>query len=635
MRPALSDTGTGSGRGTPDLPCARPDTACSTAETARCGWRLAPLLLITATIAAYSNSFGGPFIFDDESWIVKNSAIQRLWPIQSWLLPSQANCSSSRPVIALTLAVNYALGGTHVWGYHAVNLAIHALAALTIFGILRRTLTLPKLAARFGSAATPLALAVATLWAIHPLQTQAVTYIVQRCESLMGLFYLLTLYCVIRGAASRRPGWWHFAALTTCLLGMATKEVMVTAPLVVLLYDRTFLSGSFRGALRARCGLYVGMAASWAVAAGLLTATRFYGGTAGFAVKTFTWWSYLQTQCGVLVHYLKLALWPTGLCLDYAWPATRTLAEIAPLSLLSAGLLALSGWALVKRPAIGFLGAWFFIILAPSSSIVPIADAAFDHRMYLPLAAVITAVVLGGYLAGRWLVERGAASLRTVQISAAGLAASAVVALGMLTFHRNRDYHDAVSIWQDTVAKRPNNARAHSNLACGLIHQSRFDEAIVECHKALRLSPGYAEAHNNLGYALCRQHRFAEALPYLQMALELKPDYADAYHNLGVALAGRGNMYEAMLHYQTALELDPKHVEAHVSFGDALAGQGHYDEAMLHYQEALRLDPHHAEAIRASIKLYEANTPSRGESGRAHFSAAARLPTAVAKCAEK
>ena len=269
---------------------------------------------VLATIAAYSNSFRGVLIFDDEPWIVNNRAIRQLWPIQSWLLPQEV-LVRGRPVISFTLAVNYALGATNVRGYHALNLAIHILASLVLFGIVRRTLVSPGLGNRFDAVAMPLALVVTILWAVHPLQTQAVTYIIQRCESLVGLFYLLTLYCVIRGATSARPSIWSVAAVTTCVLGMATKESMATAPIVVLLYDCTFLSGSFRSALRTRLGLYLGMAASWAVVAGLLIATGFYGGTTGFAVNQFTWWSYLGTQPAVLVHYLRLCSGPA----DFAW----------------------------------------------------------------------------------------------------------------------------------------------------------------------------------------------------------------------------------------------------------------------------------------------------------------------------
>ena len=255
----------------------------------------------------------------------------------------------------------------------------------------------------FAAAATPLALAIALLWTVHPLQTGAVTYIIQRTESLVSLFFLLTLYCVIRGTTStERARGWNVAAVLSCLLGMGTKEVMATAPLVVLLYDRAFLSGSFRAALALRRGLYAALAATWGIVIWLLIATGFHGNTTGFGVTGFTASSYLLTQPGVLARYLRLAFWPVGQCLDYGWPPAQWPGEVVLPGLLIVGLLGLTVWALVKRPALGFLGATFFLILAPTSSFVPIRDAAFEHRMYLPLAALVTLVVLGVY----WLCDR-------------------------------------------------------------------------------------------------------------------------------------------------------------------------------------------------------------------------------------
>ena len=168
-----------------------------------------------AAIAAYHNSFQVPLVFDDQTWITNNPTIRRLWPLGPVVFPPKTAVVGGRPVLNLTLAINYALGGTDVWGYHAVNLAIHILAAWTLLGIVRRTLLLPKLRDRFGTAATPIAVAVAILWTVHPLQTAAVTYLTQRNESLMALFYLLTLYGVVRGAtaAGLRAGIWYSAAI--------------------------------------------------------------------------------------------------------------------------------------------------------------------------------------------------------------------------------------------------------------------------------------------------------------------------------------------------------------------------------------------------------------------------------------
>ncbi|MGB2987435.1 MAG: glycosyltransferase family 39 protein, partial [Phycisphaerae bacterium] len=222
--------------------------------------RFLPILLVLSGLIVYLNSFAGVFIFDDTVHILESERIRHLWP--PWDLLARR-----RPTLELSLAVNYAIGGLGVWGYHAFNLAVHVLAGLTLFGIARRTLMHERCRDRLGQASHWLALTIALIWLVHPLQTQSVTYIIQRSESLMGLFYLLTLYCVIRGAESPLRYRWYLAAVIACALGMGSKAVMVTAPLVVLLYDRVFLSPSFSEAFRKRWGLYSGLAANWGILA--------------------------------------------------------------------------------------------------------------------------------------------------------------------------------------------------------------------------------------------------------------------------------------------------------------------------------------------------------------------------------
>ena len=556
---------------------------------------LALAIIAMAAVTAYWNSFSGPFIFDDRPWVVQNPNIWRLWPIWRLLVPSHATLVGGRPVIGLTLAVNYALGGANVWGYHAVNLAIHILAAWTLFGIVRRTLSLPRLRERFGAAAVPLALVVSLLWLIHPLQTESVTYIIQRTEALMGLFYLLVLYCVIRGATSGGSTFWYVAAVVSCLLGMASKEVMVTAPVVVLLYDRAFLAGSFREVWRQRYGLYLALAATWSVVVLLLISTGFYGGTTGFAVQKFTWWSYLLTQPGVIAHYLRLTFWPTGLCLDYGWPAAHCLNDVLLPGILVAGLIALTIWAMVKQPEWGFLGVWFFVILAPTSSFVPIKDAAFEHRMYLSLATVAIGAVLGGWAAGRWLVGRGKISPTALHVRGGVLAIVVGVALGIVTFERNAVYQSSLSIWEDTVGKAPQNARAHYNLGVALAGCRQTDEAFSHFQSALEIDPNCIDAHNNLGVVLARSGQLDEAIVHFRKAIELGPD-AEAFNNLGLALAGRGQLSEAVVQYEKALEIEPDSVETHVNLVNALAGCGRMDEAVAHFHRALEIKPDCAEA---------------------------------------
>ena len=211
-----------------------------------------PLLVVVAGVVAYYNSFAGAFVFDDHAHIHASSRIKDLWAVWPVL-------GGRRPTVDITLAVNYAVGQFDAWGYHLVNLLIHLSAALLLFAVVRRTLNLAALRSRYNKSSTWPATIVALLWVVHPLNTQSVTYIIQRGESLMALFYLMTLYFVIRGATARSGRAWFIAAVVACSMGMAGKAVMMTAPVAVLLYDRSFLTGSFEAALKRRWMLYCGL----------------------------------------------------------------------------------------------------------------------------------------------------------------------------------------------------------------------------------------------------------------------------------------------------------------------------------------------------------------------------------------
>jgi hypothetical protein len=196
--------------------------------------------IVLAALAVYANGLSGSFIHDDIPSIVDNPTIRQLWPIGQVLSPPRnGETVSGRPLLNLSFAVDYAIAGTNTWIYHATNLVIHVLNGLLLLGILGRTFSLPVLRPQLGKAAGGLALVIALLWVLHPLQTESVTYIVQRAESLAAFFYLLVFYCVIRGIESARYALWYILAVAACFLGVATKETVATAPLLVLLYDRT------------------------------------------------------------------------------------------------------------------------------------------------------------------------------------------------------------------------------------------------------------------------------------------------------------------------------------------------------------------------------------------------------------
>jgi Flp pilus assembly protein TadD len=618
-------------------------------------------VVVLAAVAAYYNSFAGPFINDDVMSVVENRTIRRLWPIWPVLSPPcSGETVGGRPLLNLSLAINYAIGGLQVCGYHVTNVLIHIAAALLLLGILRRTFRLPTLRDRFGTAAVPLALAGTLLWTVHPLQTESVTYVSERAESLVGLLYLLTLYCVIRGAAaapgSARLGTvpffaaqepvlpsiklgekgdcplcallWYSAAVLACLLGMACKEVMVTAPLIVLLYDRTFLAGSFGEAWRRRRGLYVGLAATWGLLIYLVFSTGLIARQPEMGAPDA--WGYARSQPAVILHYLRLAVWPNPLCLDYAWPVANTLGEILPGAIVLGLLFAATLWGLIARRAWGFLGAWFLLILAPTSSILPLGNLAYEHRMYLPLAAVVVFVVVGGYAFWNRLLAPGPSPLapRPSSGTVPGLDtmlrwappvlvwAAALLALGCATVARNRDYRSTLAIYQDAVDKRPNSPAAHINLGNLLNTSGRTDEAMEHYKAALQFSPDSAKAHNNLGLVLAGLGRTDEAIEHFREAVRLHPDYHEAHNNLGNALVLAGRAEEAIAHYNQALQLKPSYALAHFNLANLLARNGRIDEAIEHYSQALRLAESTGQTSltqpsRAQLELYRAGRPNR------------------------
>ncbi len=572
-----------------EVAVARPDRPDS-----RRGW--VGLLVLVAGVLVYYNSFGGSFVFDDGPDIVDNPRIRSLWPVWGHL------ARGSRPLVDLSLAVNYHIGQLDVWGYHACNLAVHLLAGVTLFGIVRRTLLLEGLRPSFGRSAPWLALVVSLIWVVHPLQTQSVTYIIQRAESMMGLFYLLTLYCVICGSGSRRAWWWYAAAGVACALGMGSKPVMITAPFVVLLYDRVFLARSFSEILRRRWGLYLILTASWLI----LARTGIIRGvlnpdprptTVGLGYPGFSPMEYALTQPGAILHYLRLSFWPHPLCLDYRWPVATTPPAIAAPALVILALLSLSAWALWRKPRLGFLGAWFFLVLAPTSSVIPIQDPAFEHRMYLPLAGVVVLVVIAGHRALGAILRGLPGTSPARRLVPGALILLVVAALGYGTAERNRDYyHSGIALWRGVVDQRPNNARGHNNLGNALKEEEQFARAVESYTQALQISPNYAEAHVNLANVLRKQGKTEDAIQHYTQALSIRPAHSTAHFNLGNALYDKEQYAQAIEHYTEALRIRPNYVQAHVNLANALRKEGNIEDAIKHYERALEMRPTHARA---------------------------------------
>ncbi len=567
-----------------------PDTGTKNNQVARPNNRrilLAAGALSVVTILVYLNSFSGRFVFDDLHSIQTNPHIKRLWPWREAFAAPIRSPVRDRPVINLTLSLNYAWGRYNPFGYHALNLAIHLGAALLLLGVARRTFLTERLKTRYGESSLPLAFSIALLWAVHPLQTESVTYISQRSESLMGFFYLGLIYCLIRGSTASRKFGWYLTAFVFSALGMGTKATMVTAPLTALFYDRIFLCRTWKEVGLKRGRLYVALAATWLILGGLVATTPYP------EITSHTPLGYARSQPGIILHYLRLVFWPHRLCLDYGWPVAQNLEEILPAAVCLLGLLWLTAWALARKPALGFLGLWFFLILSPTSSFLPLEDLAFEHRIYLPLAAVVTALVIAVYHLLCLIFPRQKTP-RT--ILGAVLLSIPTVLFGAVTLDRNEDYRTPVSIWAEVLALRPDNPRACNNLGNSFLADGRHEEAAQAYEAAIRLQPDWWEVYNNLGVVRYLQGKVEEATALYRKSLRIEPENAEAYYNLGIVLAGKGEIDAAVSHYRQALRVRPDYADAHNNLANLFARSGKPGEAVKHYRQALRADPDYLEA---------------------------------------
>jgi len=482
-------------------------------------------VLILAALGAYGNSFNVPFLLDDQSSISDNPSIRHLGRIGDVLTPPPTGTTAARPLVNLTYALNYAWGGMSVRGYHVANLLLHICAGLTLLGIVRRTLLLPRLRHRYGEAALPLAAFVALLWTLHPLQTEAVTYISQRAETLMGLFYLLTLYGFIRSVTAESRNCWLILSVAACLCGMATKQVMVTAPVLVLLYDRAFVSGSFRSALANRRWYYASLAATW-VLLGFLMQLSPQPGSVGFQTG-ISWPTYALTELRVVAGYLKLAFWPHPLVFDYG-------SEI-----LTTGPR--RGGAIRADHRCDF-GRCRDRVASLADGGIPRGVVFFDPGSDLD----------GG-------ARRGAADGGEPDVSAVG---GVVVLVTLLSYSLGRRRAFVVL----------------GMVAVGLGRADRLEKPRLPQRTehlgghGCPASPHLSRAQH-LGLILAEKPgRLPDAVAHCEEALRLKPDFAQAHNNLANVLAKLpGRMSEALAHFEEALRLDPNYVEAHSNFANALA----------------------------------------------------------------
>jgi len=554
--------------------------------------RYAYALLGMLCVLVYANSLDVPFYFDDYAYIVENPFIRSFGAVfdrelmaRTTLYEDVKNCVISRPVAYLTFAADFALHQTAVAGYHLVNVAIHLLNSCLVYLLIVLTYSLylagtplAEGSPEFGSAVRRSALFVAALFAVHPVMTNAVTYICQRMTSLATLFYLLTLVlyarCCLAGGKTARTRW-YLLSLVSGVAALQSKEIAFTLPFMLLVYDGIFCQRSLLERARrllpylvcavavfALLGGVVGRAkfppqnsahpsiqqvVSFAKAAPLqYLTTQFATNPNATSVASMAPLEYLITQFRVVVTYQRMLLVPAGLNLVHDYPFYRNLLE--PPVLLSLGVhlvLLLVVLYLLRRSATSPGGnlflyrmaafgiIWFYLSLSMECGIIPMDDHILEHRMYLPAFGFITAgVALVQTGMQRWGERAWPFNLFFVAV---------ILLFATLTIIRNEQWRDPLVFWQDALAKSPNKKRIHGYL--GNVYRDRGDmpKALREYRLMLATDFRYWQDHFELGEMLLENGMYHEAVEEFLTVLKIRPDQAFVYGRLAEAYSLLGD----------------------------------------------------------------------------------------------
>jgi Flp pilus assembly protein TadD len=583
-------------------------------ETGRAGLAILPrtnrwvvLALAVVTVLAYAPALDAPFVIDDEGAINASSEWKSL----------PGSPTAGRPLVMTTLAANFEVnralgvdqrrdpdGPKKAIGFRLFNVLVHLLAGALLFAVLRRAMRERVIPGEWRASADAVAGIVSALWLLHPIQSEVINYIVQRSESLASFCYLAVLYASQRawdGTRSSRRRWYALAVIA-CVLGMLSKEIVISAPLAVMLYDRAFRVTSWRALRRPGDGrgwLYVSLwSACLATFAVFAAGAR--GGSAGFNAG-MTWYGYLYTQCWAIAHYLRLTVWPSALSIDYGYRTLHGARGIPGLVLLCAlGAATLAAWMRTERFGwFAFLGSMFFMLLAPSSSVVPVLlEVAAERRIYLALAVVLVLAVVGV----EWIRRRVAARVppRRLAAGAAGIA----VAFAIATAARSRVYASPVALWRSAVEAVPENSRALGQLGWALFRLPTPELAPAESAFVKALALDSACPGKCLEYAtlLSNEARFADAVPLLERHLAWDQGNVLAARLLALDLMKLGDYTRAIAQLEGVVQRAPR--ESHlVMLGVAYLSAGRREEAIATFRYMGTFDPGSAELQRLSKRL--------------------------------
>ena len=630
-------------------------------------WRfLAILSVLLAGVIVYANTLHVPFILDDEVSISNNEIIKN---ISNFYANNKGyHFLPNRYVAYLTFALNYHFGGLNLTGFHVVNLLIHLATSLLVYALLCLTLRTPFFKKRIGISSVPtqgsnsvsrflapdnfIPLFGALIFTVHPVQTQAVTYIIQRVTSLATMFYLLSmvLYVWARLSIAKlelgsqnseeiikdHKGWtwpWIIIAgsVVAAVLAMKTKEIAFTLPFAIFLYEISF----FRGPWKRRLLYLLPLLATLPIIP--LTVISFGGPTddilAGAENKLrvgsgLSRLDYLFTQFRVLVTYLRLLVLPINQNLDYDYPIYTTFFTPAVLLsfllLLTVFLLGLYLFYIsrlkpqpepqpesLSRPLLRLIAfgiIWFFLTLAVESSFIPIIDVIMEHRLYLPAFGAILAFAAFFLLAAKKLSRPGGGILPIL------IAALIIFSLGFAGYQRNHIWGNALTLWQDVTEKSPNKGRSINNLGVVLENTGKRREAFKLFSKAIKVDPGYYKSYYNLADLYLVSDKPRTAIPLLQKCIRLNPDFSPAYVSMGAALM-RSGQFRQVIRF---LEQNINHVKDHVEdqaearfyLGSAYAFLGNRQAAMRELELLNGMDRSYAASLAGMLGLKSGHGPA-------------------------
>lgn len=547
----------------------------------------------------YSNTFYGSFRCDDIGSIVDNPAITNILNFQAiW------NFWPTRFIIYLSIAFNYHLSQLNVFSYHVFNLIVHLISSILVWWLTLLTFSTPAMKGQqITKHAQIIAFFAGLFFIAHPIQTQGVTYVIQRAASLATLFYLACLSLYVKskllqeqGKSSMFPRFLYGGALISAVMAMFTKEMAITLPLMVLLYEACFL--------KTKEGLNWKYLAPFLATLLIIPLVMFLTKSVDFigmsrvleSAPNISPWHYLLTQFKVMVTYIRLLFIPINQNLDYDYPVANSLLVLPVFaSFIFLALILISAVRMFsKYRLISFGIFWFFLTLLPESSIIPIRDVIFEHRLYLPMAGFSIFLVSIIY----YIFEnKGIKPVVIVLLITS-------TCYGILAYKRNIIWEDELVLFNDTVHKSPKKARAYNSRGLAYYNRGNLIQAIFDYNKAIEIKPDFAEAYNSRGLAYDKEGNFAQAIADYTQAIKIKSNLAEAYYNRGNVFTDQGNFAQAISDYTQAIEINPNFAYAFNNRGNAYKYQKNLDQAFADYNDAVRINSNYAMAYYNRGNIY-------------------------------